>query len=462
MEAPAVHYRSDPALAAALAKEYSAAIKATVATLLPVDLWRRLQWADSMYPAIVNVGELEGIDVCGLNRVPARTQKVMFKDERAMSEFERGDGMIPEVRRTDPRRGVLFSPVELAALFDTEVLPAQLKPSTRDTYWNGWRQTIVYGLVHECVDEILPMSVEHLKAFTLELLLVGASANSIKNVWSAIEHRHRLAGLQPPLVTTLSFTRLFKAVASIKATPGRLQLPIGTHHLQALLRLRGLTKVEKRAVLVTVTGTVAASRPGEVANMQMCDALWGIDAAYHESLEDGLGIRIYQRKQDTGRFGLYIRVPDSELTALLKRFIADMGLQIDQGRCTKTRNPGARCKFCDPLFPKVACGRKGTVRIFPLPLGPGAGGPLKPMSRQQVSSAVKVAMALLGVDTRLYSGVSMRRGGITAAVQANVPESILFLQSGHGTAMAGRRYVDPVDPRVLYATGRAILGMEPH
>ena len=32
-----------------------------------------------------------------------------------------------------------------------------------------------------------------------------------------------------------------------------------------------------------------------------------------------------------------------------------------------------------------------------------------------------------------------------------------FGRSGHGTALAGRRYVDPVDPRVLYATGRAIL-----
>jgi len=55
----------------------------------------------------------------------------------------------------------------------------------------------------------------------------------------------------------------------------------------------------------------------------------------------------------------------------------------------------------------------------------------------------------------------MRRGGITAAVQARVPEAILYLQSGHGTARAGRRYVDPVDPRILYATGAAILGTRP-
>ena len=83
------------------------------------------------------------------------------------------------------------------------------------------------------------------------------------------------------------------------------------------------------------------------------------------------------------------------------------------------------------------------------------------MSRQQISGAVKVALESIGVDARHYSCISMRRGGITAAVQAKVSEPILYLQSGHGTAMAGRRYVDPVDPRILYDTSNAILGMEP-
>ena len=83
--------------------------------------------------------------------------------------------------------------------------------------------------------------------------------------------------------------------------------------------------------------------------------------------------------------------------------------------------------------------------------------PLAPASRQQVSEAVSKALGCLGVDAKNFSGISMRRGGITAAVQARVSEPILFLQSGHGTAKAGRRYVDPVDPRVLYETGRATL-----
>jgi hypothetical protein len=81
------------------------------------------------------------------------------------------------------------------------------------------------------------------------------------------------------------------------------------------------------------------------------------------------------------------------------------------------------------------------------------------MSRQQVSGAVKIALESIGVDAKHYSGISMRRGGVTAAVQAKIPPAILHLQSGHGTATSSMGYVDPVDPRTLYQTAAAILGL---
>jgi len=90
-----------------------------------------------------------------------------------------------------------------------------------------------------------------------------------------------------------------------------------------------------------------------------------------------------------------------------------------------------------------------------------APGQLMGMSRQQVSNAVKVALQSVGVDARHYSGISMRRGGITAAVQAKIPPAIMHLQSGHGTATSSMGYVDPVDPPTLYQTAAAILGMRP-
>jgi hypothetical protein len=78
------------------------------------------------------------------------------------------------------------------------------------------------------------------------------------------------------------------------------------------------------------------------------------------------------------------------------------------------------------------------------------------MSRQQVTSAVKKAMSLVTKDSSSFSGISMRRGGISQAIHARVPEPILFLQSGHGTGIAARTYMVPQDPRVLYETAAAL------
>ena len=113
----------------------------------------------------------------------------------------------------------------VAASFNEQVLPAQLQASTRKNYRSGWRQVMTYGLAHEELHKLLPMSLDTLKSITLEFLVVGVSANSIKNVWSAIEHRHRLAELPFPLAQQRSFQRLFKVVAAIKGTPSRLLFP---------------------------------------------------------------------------------------------------------------------------------------------------------------------------------------------------------------------------------------------
>ena len=61
-------------------------------------------------------------------------------------------------------------------------------------------------------------------------------------------------------------------------------------------------------------------------------------------------------------------------------------------------------------------------------------------------------LASIGVDNTNYSGISMRRGGISAGLAARVPEPILFLQSGHGFNCAARNYMVPRDPHVLYKT----------
>ena len=144
---------------------------------------------------------------------------------------------------------------------------------------------------------------------------------------------------------------------------------------------------------------------------------------------------IYKRKQDQARKGLFPRAGEA-VASRLRRFVGRLALELG-AECTKRQSPAARCRSCPPVFPRIA-----------------AGVPSR-RSRQQVTTAVINSLRLIGVDPTYYSGISMRRGGISAAIAARVPEPILFLQSGHGSNCAARNYMVPRDPHVLYETYQA-------
>ena len=61
----------------------------------------------------------------------------------------------------------------------------------------------------------------------------------------------------------------------------------------------------------------------------------------------------------------------------------------------------------------------------------------------------------VGMDTSVFSGVCARRGGLSTAIEAGVPEHILWMQSGHAQNLAARRYVQLQSPALLYETWAA-------
>jgi integrase len=178
-------------------------------------------------------------------------------------------------------------------------------------------------------------------------------------------------------------------------------------------------------------------RVSEVANLQLCDGHWDHDAQWSAQYDGTMAVGIYRRKQDQSRKGLYPRIGRA-VTGRLQAFVTELGLE-ESDECSKERAPGARCRSCPPMFPRVVAGGQHT----------------KPMSRQQVTNAVTRSLKMLDVDTKHFSGLSMRRGGISAALVARVPEPILFLQSGHGSNCAARNYMVPRNPDILYETYNA-------
>ena len=108
-----------------------------------------------------------------------------------------GEGHLPLVERLG---GVgRFRIDELTAPFRTAVLPAQVEPGTRVGYYRAWRGVVTWLIAHDAADLGLPMDLSTLEAVTMEWLIAGASVNTIRNMWSAIEDRHRMFGLRQPL-----------------------------------------------------------------------------------------------------------------------------------------------------------------------------------------------------------------------------------------------------------------------
>ncbi len=55
------------------------------------------------------------------------------------------------------------------------------------------------------------------------------------------------------------------------------------------------------------------------------------------------------------------------------------------------------------------------------------------MTHSMVAYAVRSTLDRAGVDTTGYSGISMRAGGLTTAVAADIPKDLFTLQSGHAS-----------------------------
>jgi len=59
------------------------------------------------------------------------------------------------------------------------------------------------------------------------------------------------------------------------------------------------------------------------------------------------------------------------------------------------------------------------------------------------------------VDTTSFTGGCARKGGISTAIEAGVPEAILWMQSGHSQSRAARTYITLNSPMLLYETWSA-------
>jgi len=404
----------------------------------------RASFAGGPMPALKNIQFLASSPLFAGTDIRA-----IFRDVSMPTALERADGNWESVVLSfgGPRMGATVD--ELAEAFDLHIAPSRVVPKTRSGHWRNWSLVVTWAVVRKATQLIMPMPINTLKAITIDLITLAASRSQIESVWQAIQARHRLFGLVPPLHGRGEYTAWARSIGTIMGRPLSLKLPIHKKVVAWLLRWRPESLVENRGRLMAALATLACMRVSEVSRLQVCDLWfdwhtgWGVPG-----YAGTCAVHIGKRKNDSERKGHHPalgRSIDRELDIVtqLKVWMRWAGLHVQPG-CAKRERTAAACTVCPPLFPRTQKGKGGVTRATNLPCCP-----------QRVSAIIKDAAAAAGCCAARFSGISARKGGLSTAIEAHVDECILYLQSGHSQDKAARRYMHLRDPARLFETFEA-------
>ena len=373
----------------------------------------------------------------------------------------------PAVRQLAHEPSSVPSVAASVAAFDRHVLPMERAHRTRGKYLTHRRTVLTWAVWKGVLPQLLPMSDDLLRAFLWDALAFETSLAVLRQAINAILAWHDRLHLAPPLSGKRSHKRLLHSLSRFQGVPRRHIFPIYAGAVKRLLAeagrpppahpacpgLRGGCRVctetlhARRDCLAGATATLICSRCAEMADLQVCDLWLRFDEqAGYERFKGGAAVNVKVRKNDQFRQGHQPRLglprrPEYDVVKLLQRFMRDAGLAVHPA-CAKRTHPEKRCSLCPPLFPRSSRCSRALVSD-------------RPPTSGDLSGMIVAGLHRAGYDTALFSGISARRGGLSTAIEAGVPEHILWMQSGHAQDVAARRYVQLGSPALLYNTWAA-------
>ena len=413
-------------------------IKAAVVRALPPNDAARIAWTNARFPTVADVRVLQGL-TSSLGLDPT----LLLSDTSPQTLLERSGGNWEAVMTTlGASSGHSLS--ALASAFSQHVSPSASSASTRAKDWAGWRAVLTWATARGSLAQLLPMPRPTLDALLWDMLASHCTSSVVKGVIDSVQARHRRFGLPSPLVGPRAYARLIQSLSRFQGTQDAFKRPISAALVKQMLLAHCPSVAIERNCLASATATITCLRPSEGANLQSCDVFYGFDSRHGPEYRGSAALNIKERKQDQGRKGHHPRIGpssrrDLDLVQRLRDFTARLGTTPGP-HCTKASRPHARCPTCAPLFPLF--NPDGSCR---------ATAP----SASSFSDMILKGLAHVGADTRDYSGICARRGGISTATEARVPEAILWLQSGHAQSRSARVYIKLDDPTLLFQTWAA-------
>ena len=403
-----------------------------------------LCWSDCQLPTLAEVSCLR--PCFNASRIGG---EALFRNNSAPTVFEESDGNWEGVaaRLAAPRRS---SVLRLSSLFVSHVLPSAANAATRRKHWRCWRGILTWAVARHCTSQVLPMERAILHGLLMDLLSLGCGVSTIKGYLDCIQARHRVNDLLSPMLGSSSYLVLSRSLKRFQGRQAPYKFPIHRSLVVKVLDFDAPTLARRRDCLAAALATICCLRPSEGARLQSCDVFFDFDVASGlRGYRGTAAINVMSRKNDQDRKDHHPRIGRSRSDSLdlvhqLRRFMDEAGTEPRAG-CSKRLRPHARCLLCPPLFPLSKRGKDWHAVMSDKHPSPNA-----------FSEMVVRALGYVGCDTSMFSGVCARRGGLSTAIEAGVPEPILWLQSGHAQSRsASRAYIRLSNPELLFATWRS-------
>ena len=399
-------------------------------------LGNTLSWSQSKLPYIISLRPLRQLYMFSNIRF-------LLKDFSQPTAFDLANGDLAPLLHNFPHLGTVASATKA---FDRYIAPAELALSSRNSYWPFWNFVIAWALAKRATHLLWPMANNTLSAITWDAIRLGASVQQVTFLWSAIQFQHRRYQQPCPASQPHQLSRMRKALASLHGQPAALKIPISRDHLKRLLLAPKHDLIFLRNALTTIISTITCLHPVEAASVQVCDLLFDHDLPSGPQYHHTMALNLLRTKNDQFRKGHFPRIgkahnPALDVITQLKSYLRRANLHIS-AKCTKLSKPGATCKACPYVFSKTS--RNSPHQITGIKAYP-----------KLIVQFVTRSLRHINIDTKRITGVSLRKGGISVATEAGVPDAILWMQTGHAQDRAARRYITLNSPTLLLDTWKA-------
>lgn len=273
--------------------------------------------------------------------------------------------------------------------------------NTREAYGGDWKAFETWcrssGLGS------LPAEPAVVVMYITSLATSGKRVATISRVLVSISQKHKMADHQSP-TSSAQVLELMKGIRRSLGTSQIQKFAVEAQNLKAMVLELGddLLSIRDRALLLV--GFAGAFRRSE---------LIGLNVENVEFTCDGLVITVERSKTDQEGRGSKIGVPfgGSPITCPVRALRA----WLDAANITE-----------GPVFRGV--GRWNQVGV-------------RRLNDRAVSRVVKKYTSLIGLDSRCYSGHSLRSGFATSAARAGKSERSIMNQTGHRSVAMVRRYI---------------------